>query len=40
MLPEVLYSEPYEISMMECLARIVNTEKPLTIFAKLSILGL
>ena len=36
MLPEVLYLEPYEI--MECLGRIVYTEKPLTIFAKLSIL--
>ena len=32
----VAYSEPYQKSKMECLARIINSRKSLTIFAKRS----
>ena len=34
----VAYSEPYQKSKMECLARIINSRKSLTIFAKRSFL--
>ena len=36
-MPET-YSEPYQKSKMECLAKIVNAKKLLTVFAKRSIL--
>ena len=37
MIPET-YSEPYQRSQMECIAKIVNTKNLVTIFAKCSIL--
>ena len=37
-LKEVLYSEPCQTSKMELFLKIINGRKPLTIFAKSSIL--
>ena len=33
------YSEPCQTSKMECFAKMLNYQKPLTIFTKRSVLG-